>query len=74
MDGYCTTCGYAAKPAVAVRITWPDGAKETVRLNADGYYLTFSRHSVMGPSGEFEYRTIDALDRDGKTVAGDPYA
>ncbi|WP_172383264.1 hypothetical protein [Streptomyces sp. MNP-20] len=72
--GYYTTYGHAAKPAVAVRITWPDGARETVQLNANGYFLTFSRHSVMGPNGEFEYRTIDALDPDGKTVASDPYA
>ncbi|MFD9905431.1 hypothetical protein [Streptomyces sp. NPDC059063] len=75
MDGYYTTYGYAAKPAVSVRITWPDGMKETARLNADGYFMTFSRRFPWDtPDGKTQYRTLDALDRNGKVVASDPYA
>ncbi|QIB47340.1 hypothetical protein [Streptomyces aureoverticillatus] len=71
MDGYETTYGHAAKPAVAVRITWADGARQTVRLNADGSFLTFARRR---PAVERQYRTIDALDRRGKVVVSDPHA
>ena len=62
--------GHAAEPAVTVRITWADGARRTVPLNPDGTFLTFVRSR---PGTEGEYRTIDALDRQGKVVTSDPH-
>ncbi|ARX81623.1 hypothetical protein SMD44_01021 [Streptomyces alboflavus] len=70
MPGYDTLYGHAAEPAVTVRITWADGARRTVPLNPDGTFLTFVRSR---PGTEGEYRTIDALDRQGKVVTSDPH-
>jgi hypothetical protein len=68
---YAGVVGRAAKPAVQVRLTLPDGQRFTLPLNAKGYFMALFPHSLATDAdlSRLSPAKVVALDANGHALA-----